>query len=483
MNILLLHADQHRYDCLGACGNGQVRTPNIDRLARDAVRYDNSFCAYPVCTPSRYSLLSGLYVHQHAGWTNHCTLRPEIETFPRILKAAGWRTAAVGKMHFTPTYLDVGFERMLLAEQDGPGRWDDDYHRELKDLGLVDRIDLEDQRSEYRRLAGPAYWETFGARPSDLPEAHHSTTWIGDRAVEAVRQWRPGERNLLMVGFIKPHHPFDPPRAWADMYDPDQVHPPAGWTEQCLDRDLAMSGGYFPHADLTAAALRRVTACYYATISQIDHQVGRIVQVLRGGGLYDDSLIVYTSDHGDYMGFHHLLLKGGYMYDPLVKVPLLIKYPGAARGPAASGALVSNVDVPTTILARAGCPRGARMSGLDLFEQPEGREMVFAEAHRGRQIMVRSGAHKLLLGGGDNADLFFDLRSDPMETENLHDRPAWRAEARRYAEAAAAWRGPGPLPETCLDEDAPVLDAPNVPPADRSHREAIIEYYHRGMQA
>ena len=85
MNILLLHADQHRYDCLGACGNGQVRTPNIDRLARDAVRYDNSFCAYPVCTPSRYSLLSGLYVHQHAGWTNHCTLRPEIETFPRIM--------------------------------------------------------------------------------------------------------------------------------------------------------------------------------------------------------------------------------------------------------------------------------------------------------------------------------------------------------------------------------------------------------------
>jgi arylsulfatase A-like enzyme len=127
-NILILHADQHRYDCLGAYGNPNVQTPSIDALAADGIRFENSFCPFPVCTPSRYSLLSSQYVRQHLGWTNHCTVPPGIPTFPRLLRDAGYRTKAVGKMHFTPTYLDVGFEEMLLAEQDGPGRFDDDYH-------------------------------------------------------------------------------------------------------------------------------------------------------------------------------------------------------------------------------------------------------------------------------------------------------------------------------------------------------------------
>ncbi|HUT18297.1 MAG TPA: sulfatase-like hydrolase/transferase, partial [Anaerolineae bacterium] len=132
-SILIIHADQHRFDCLGTYGNPDVQTPNIDALAADAVRYVNAFCPFPVCTPSRYSLLSGLYVHQHLGWNNHCTLPHGIATFPGILRESGYRTAAVGKMHFTPAYLDVGFDRMQLAEQDGPGRYDDDYHRWLRE--------------------------------------------------------------------------------------------------------------------------------------------------------------------------------------------------------------------------------------------------------------------------------------------------------------------------------------------------------------
>ena len=226
-NVLVLHVDQLRFDCLGAYGNPDVKTPDIDRFAKDGVRYTSSFCAFPVCTPSRYSLLSGRYVHEHAGWDNRSTLAPEIATFPRIFRTAGYRTKAVGKMHFTPTYLDVGFDELLLAEQDGPGRWDDDYHRYLMRLGLFDRNDLEDQLAEYRQRAPQQYWTHFGAMVSNLPEAQHSTTWIADRAVEALRSWKPGERHLLMVGFIKPHHPFDPPAPWHTMYDPQKLHDPA----------------------------------------------------------------------------------------------------------------------------------------------------------------------------------------------------------------------------------------------------------------
>ena len=154
-NILLIHADQLRADCLSPYGNRDVKTPAIARLAEEGTVYDQHYCVYPVCTPSRYSLLSGQYVHQHLGWGNHCTFPSGLSTFPKILRENGWRTAAVGKMHFTPTYLDMGFDRMTLSEQDGPGRFDDDYHRELMENGLIDDIDLIDQRSEFRAKADP----------------------------------------------------------------------------------------------------------------------------------------------------------------------------------------------------------------------------------------------------------------------------------------------------------------------------------------
>ena len=185
-NVLIIHTDQHRWDCLGAYGNADIQTPNIDALAQDGITYTNAFCSLPVCTPSRYSLLTGQYVHQHLGWSNHCTIPAGLPTLPRELKKHGYQTAAVGKMHFTPTYLDIGFDTMLLSEQDGPGRFDDDYHRWLMNEDLCDVNDLEDQRGEYRKDASAEYWESFGAMPSNLDEAHHSTTWIGDQAIEII---------------------------------------------------------------------------------------------------------------------------------------------------------------------------------------------------------------------------------------------------------------------------------------------------------
>ncbi|MCP4640354.1 MAG: sulfatase-like hydrolase/transferase, partial [bacterium] len=338
-NILLIHGDQHRIDCLGAYGNADIRTPHIDSLAGDGVRYDNSFCPYPVCTPSRYSLLSGMYVNEHRGWSNHCTLPPGTDTFPAMLKGVGYRTKAVGKMHFTPTYFDVGFEEMELAEQNGPGRWDDDYHRYLRDRGLVDGSDLEDQERNYRREARPEYWDTFGAMASNLPEEHHSTTWTADRAVDTLENWGAGG-NLLMVGFVKPHHPFDPPASWCDRYDPDALTLLPGWMDECPVHDVKMHKGYFPNDTLTEASLRRAMAHYYATIEQIDHHVGRMIDVLKRKGIYDNTMILYTSDHGELLGYHHMLLKGGFIYDALMKVPLVIKYPESSHAGSSTDALV-----------------------------------------------------------------------------------------------------------------------------------------------
>jgi len=354
-NVLIIHTDQHRMDCLGAYGNEEIQTPNIDRLAGEGIQYSNSFCPYPVCTPSRYSLLSGLYVHEHRGWGNGSTLPPGTETIPSILRSAGYRTKAVGKMHFNPTYLDVGFE------------------------------------------------------------------------------------------------------------------------------ELALSPGYFPNAELTEPKLRRIMAHYYGAISQIDHHVGRMIRVLQERGLYDDTLIVFTSDHGDYMGFHHLVLKGNHMYDPLVKVPLILKLPGSAQAGTVSSALVNNIDVAPTILAQTDCAPGSRMTGLDLLAHPEGRELVFCETRHAGQLMVRSATRKLIVAPRSATRLFFDLGRDPLEMHDLSSDPAYRSDLRRLDDALAAWVDPDNLPPDCRDPDAPCINQPNVPPPDDERREDMMDYFRRQM--
>lgn len=490
-NILIIHVDQHRMDCIGAYGNSDIKTPHIDSLAADGVRYDNSFCPFPVCTPSRYSLLCGQYVHEHRGWTNRSTLAPDIETFPKILRAAGYRTKAVGKMHFTPTYLDAGFDELVLAEQDGPGRWDDDYHRYLMNQGLVDRNDLEDQLvDEYRPHAPKEYWDTFGALVSNLPEEHHSTTWIAEQAMQSLRAWDNKGGQLLMAGFIKPHHPFDPPVPWHQTYIPEKLSILPGWTRQCLSDDFQYSRGYFPNDKLTEPVLRRVMAYYYATISQIDHHVGRMSELLKQKELYDDTLIVYTADHGEFMGFHHMLLKGNYMYDPLVKVPLIIKWPGNELSDTVSQRMVNNIDLAPTLCLAAGCPPGSKMQGKALQNRDDGHKFIFAESNAGQQVMVRSRTHKLILAAPRNKNLFFDLSKDPLEMNSVYDSPKYRDDVRKMTDALSEWRCPmdslrskDPKPQAYQDQNAPQINQPNVPPRDLSHRDSIIRYYQEKMFA
>jgi len=475
--VLVVIADQLRSDCVGAYGNRQVQTPHLDSLAAEGVRFNNCFCAYPVCTPSRYSLLTGLPVHEHHGWNNHCTLPPGTETFPTLLRQAGYGTKAVGKMHFTPTYADFGLSELELAEQNGPGRWDDDYHRYLQRLGLIDATDLEDQEAEFRKNARQEYWRNFGAIVSNLEERDHSTTWIGDRAVEALEQWDAAVPSLLLVGFIKPHHPFDPPRSWALRYDPQQMKLLPGWTPQPSPQDLAQGKGYFDCRELTEEALRRCTAFYYATISQVDFQVGRMISVLKKKGLYDSTLIVFTADHGEYLGFHHLLLKGNHMYDPLTKVPLII-CPSGKRIASVSHALVSNTDLAPTILHAAGLTPPVGMKGQDLLAPSTGQDIVFCEAGDGA-IMARTQRYKLLWRQALEQRLFFDLATDPLEMTNRIHEAQWKDEIARLTAAVQAWR-PGPVTAPYLDEDAPRILQPNVP--SRDQRQERRQWYRQQMQ-
>jgi arylsulfatase A-like enzyme len=418
MNILIIMADQHRADCMGAYGNRDIRTPHMDSLAADGVLFENSFCSAPVCTPSRYSFLTGLYVHQHLGWSNRSTIPGGLDTFPQLLRQAGYQTKAIGKMHFTPTYLDVGFGEMELAEQDGDGRYEDDYHAFLMSNSQVDYIDLIDQVQSYRDQAPSEYWDSFGAMESNLPEAMHSTGWIGRNALDAIERWDSGKQ-LLMVSFIKPHHPFDPPTPWSRMYNPERLTLLPGWTEACPPQDVRQHPGFFSTDKLTEERLKHVMAYYYGSISQIDHYVGAMINKLKQKAMYDDTLILYTSDHGEYMGFHHLLTKGNHMYDPLAKVPLIIKFPGGRNAGTRRTDLVSNIDIAPTLLTLAGCVPGTYMAGENIGEGAARRAFVFAENARGWQYMLRTATRKLLLNRNRERSLYFDLEEDPYEMRNV----------------------------------------------------------------
>lgn len=194
-----------------------------------------------------------------------------------------------------------------------------------------------------------------------------------------------------MIGFNRPHRPFDPPEPWNRMYDPQRLTLPPGWTEHWLPQDEQHGKYNFSLEDLNEEGLRYTMAYYYACISQVDHQIGRVLQRLKAKGLYENTLILYTSDHGEYLGYHHLMGKINYLYDPIVRTPLIIKYPGQARRGETSSILVNNIDLAPTILRQAGCEPGKLMKGLDLSQSEQGRDYIFTELGRGNEYMVRSG--------------------------------------------------------------------------------------------
>lgn len=483
-NILVIHADQHRFDCLGVAGNKEIKTPHIDALAQDGVFHANCFTTFPLCTPARYSLLTGLYARQHLGMSNETALPGGISTFPGILKQAGYKTACVGKMHFQPTYLDVGFDTMILAEQAGPGRYDDDYHKYLVKHGLLDATDMQDQVFECRGKAPASYHANFGSEPSTLADKDYSTTWICDRALDVLGSWD-GGGNMLVVGFIKPHHPFDAPAPWSTMYEPEQLTLLPGWTAATLPSDTRFYNGYFNNQTLDPGKLKRVMAQYYASITHIDACVGKMIEVLKNNGMYDDTLIIYTSDHGEYMGFHHMLLKGNYMYDPLVKVPLVVKYPGNEYAGTVNDAMVSIIDIMATIVDVAGAvlPRSL-WSQVELLPEAD-RELVFAEDSRGGGgCMARSKRHKLLLYK-DAESQFFDLAHDPLELENrIHD-PTCQADVERLKGALLSWLAFEAAPAPHLDPGAREIAAPNILKGKEraSSQKRVKEWLHEHMDA
>ena len=352
-NILFLMDDQHRGDCLGADGNRAIHTPNLDRIAREGIRFSSAYTATPSCTPARSALLTGL-----APW-NHGMLgygrvagRYPLE-MPRALAEAGYYAMAIGKLHYAPQRNLHGYHAALLDESS--------------------RVESPDFRSDYRAWfwseapgldpdATGIGFNDYRGRAYVLPERLHPTHWMGQCAVRFLEQYNRPQPFFLKVSFARPHSPYDPPDRWFKHYaEADIPKPHAGrWAEPYRRR--SDPGNNIWHGDMGAetAISRR---CYYGSVSFIDEQVGRILEALDRRGWLENTVILYTSDHGDMTGDHHLWRKT-YAYEGSARIPMLLRLPkGLAAGPrgAAAPQPVELRDIlPTFLDARDRRPQPAR---------------------------------------------------------------------------------------------------------------------------
>lgn len=417
-NILFLMADQHRGDCLSSDGHPAVRTPNLDRLARDGVRFRHAYSTTPTCTPARACLLTGMNPWNHGmlGYSRVAE-RYSVE-MPRLMKAAGYFTMAAGKLHYTPQRNCHGYDLALLDES-----------------GRAESIDF---RSDYRSWfynqapnlnpdATGVGWNDYKGKAYVLPERLHPTRWTADVAVNFLETWQRRQPFFLKVSFARPHSPYDPPQRWMDAYTSANIPAPAAgaWAARNeirnTDRDDLWRGR------LSGDETRTARQAYYGSVSFIDEQIGRIIGALERRGWLDNTLVVYTSDHGDMTGDHHLWRKS-YAYEPSARVPMLMRGPGVPAGKV-SEVPVELRDILPTFLDVAGAEIPAQVDGRSLRDAAIGRpwrEFIDLEhdicyAPENNWNALTDGKTKYIYHAFDGREQLFDLASDPLERNEITD--------------------------------------------------------------
>lgn len=495
-NFLLFITDQHRADHLGCYGNTVVATPNIDGVANQGCVFDNFHVATPICQPNRASLMTLRMPSAHGVQMNGRELSFGETTFVEMLRDTGYRTALVGKSHLQnittvapPWPGPKERRRPYDARRPFPGvygqevwsRWEDDPSFELTlpyygfeqvrlTIGHADeqhghwRRWLRAQTPEAERLIGPdnaiptpgfKLTQSRQAWRTRVPEELHPTSYIAQETNALLAQYAGGDRPFfLQCSFPDPHHPFTPPGRYWDMYRPSDMTLPYSW-------DAAAHEAPPPVAALRAAAAagqahksghgafacdaqeaREALALNYGNVSCIDDAIGRVLMQLRALGLDDNTVVIFTSDHGELLGDHGLLLKGGLHYRALTRVPFVWRDTVDQRHALRSSELAQTTDIGVTVLDRAGLVPANGVHGRSLLgiarnqALPEGREHLVIEeegqrrdfglAQRVRMRSLLTTRHRLTLYDGEAWGECYDLVQDPDELRNLWLLPQTR---------------------------------------------------------
>ena len=489
-NILFITSDQQRADCYGFEGRA-VKTPHLDEMARFGTRFSACITPNLVCQPSRASILTGLLPLTHGVSDNGIDLPPATgaASYGRTLSAAGYATALIGKAHFNTSHCfePTGTPECTVSCADYGPDWYGPYmgldHVELMLEGhnmfppmkpplgqAYERWYHADGRGDERtalyRKALPPLTDAHETFNSGLPVAWHNSTWIGNRTIDYLREHRESPF-CLWASFPDPHHPFDAPEPWCHLHHPDEVELPfhgemdldrrPWWHRAALEGTPKMANERLRKfrekssrtPKQSEKQMRALIANYYGMISLIDHQVGRIRIALRDLGVEDNTLIVYSTDHGDWLGDHGLLLKGPMAYEGLLRVGLLFEGPGVPKGKVV-GDPVSTLDLPQTFCDYAGVslPEGVHSRSLKSLIETDTAHRDFALSEWDLRASrcgvdlalrtVRTRTHKLTLEKNSGAGELYDLVEDPHEMDNRFGDAAYAKVQRELADMIAS---------------------------------------------
>lgn len=412
-NLLFLMSDQHQRQASGCYGHGTVKTPNIDGLARRALRFTSAYCPSPVCVPSRGSLITGQYAHTHGAKILQDALPEDIPTIAHYFRERGYTTGAIGKMHFVDETRKHGFDHRLNEQS---------FHHTLS----------PEDRDKLRGDAGGIEGEGL-----DLPPRFFEDNWFADRAVEFLHANKT-KPFCLWASFVQPHTPFKPMKKYFDLYDPSKLilpRRPANDLEGGFEGNLirARERGWYQQSDEGA---RRSLAGYYGNVSQMDANVGRVYDALRELGLEKNTVVVYTSDHGEMAGAHRMWTKHN-MFEESVGVPLLIAVPNGANG--VKTQIIEQIDLFPTLADLCGLGAVTGIAGQNFATLVKGRrhsarEFAYSEYWFCRNVftkddryvgkpplrMVRTDRWKLNYLPWGRSELF-DIVKDPGEFQNRID--------------------------------------------------------------
>ncbi len=461
-NIVFFCTDQQRADLLGCMGHPQIRTPNIDALARRGVLLRNLYVQGTVCMPSRASILTGRYPSQHGVIDNGFDLPQSETTLAHALRRNGYHTMLAGRSHLVctqphhilPDTEYYGFNECSHAQVYCGGT--DPYNDYLRWI-RTDHPDLYPEvayANSSKRWIVPQRDDMGGFWTKDLDENRTLTAWVVQRSLEMIdahRTARPDQPFFHWAGTWDPHSPFRVPPPWDRMYPPETIPLPVRTEDEMAslppplhDFDVRRSFESSTRNGKLRAGLtldegtRNQASTYWGTISHIDDQFGRLVAGLEQRGLMDNTVIVFTSDHGDMMGDHWFRAKGMYFFDGALKVPGVLYAPGLARPGRTSDALVETIDLMPTLLDLAGAPTPATVKGRSLAKLLEDeavahRPDVFSEWQGFsfsrpdvRVCSLQDDRYRIVFFQNQTYGQLYDRQADPDELCNLWDSPDHR---------------------------------------------------------
>lgn len=419
-NILLVFTDQMRYDAIEAHGNPVIKTPVLDKLIENGVTFSRGYTPCPVCVPARYSMHTGMMPH-NTGVFENGQMPDKFPSFMEILSENGYQTYGTGKMHFSfETGLSTpwGFdERSVCDEDESLER--NDFYQANKEAGYGYVYDYKGVKSEMYYIP----------QVSQLPQDLHHSSWTVNCSIDYLKKRDKDKPFFLMTSFEKPHPPFEPPVPWNKLYRcADMTLPkrPENSVELMTLWNRFQNRYKYRDQGIDNNLIRTMKAHYYGEVSFIDYNLGRLLSYLEEEGILDSTLIVFTSDHGEFLGDYNCFGKRSFL-DSAARVPFIMKHPDAPAGQV-NNQVVSLIDLMPTFLNYAGIEADATLDGVDLLDVVEGRcgrEMIYGQYEEGNYVnyMATDGRYKYIYSAPDQKEFLFDLKTDPEETRNKAYNP------------------------------------------------------------